>query len=86
MSAEAIVGTVAIAIGVLGALVGATWWMSNLYAKVSFIGEKLCEIHTALQNDIANVRRVQDEHHNKIDRLQVRVGVLEKGTEDECQG
>lgn len=84
MSAEAITGIVALAIGALGALVGATWWMSSLYSEVRSIGGKLCEIHVTLQNDISSVRRVQDEHHHQIGRLQVRVGVLEKST-DECE-
>lgn len=83
MSAEAITGIVAIVFAGIGVLIGATWWMSSLYGEVKAIGSKLCEIHATLQNDIASVRRVQDDHQHQIGNLRVRVGVLEANIDTE---
>lgn len=83
MSVEAVTGIVAIVIALLGVLIGATWWMSSLYNEVKLIASKLGEIHLTLQNDIASVRRVQDDHQHQIGNLRVRVGVLEANIDTE---
>ena len=57
MSAEAIVGIIALVLAAIGTLIGATWWMSSLYAEVRSIGQKLSEIHLTLVKDIADVRQ-----------------------------
>lgn len=85
MSAADITGIVIAVGGALTALIGATWWMSSLYSEVRSIGTKLGEIHLTLQNDIASVRRVQDEHHQQIGHLRVRVGVLENNANTELE-
>jgi hypothetical protein len=83
MSAEAIVGIVAIVLAALGTLIGATWWMSSLYAEVKSIGSKLCEIHETLVKDISDVRHRQDEHHLQIGELRGRVRALEQNADTE---
>lgn len=83
MSAEAIVGIIAIVLAAIGTLIGATWWMSSLYAEVKSIGQKLSEIHLTLVKDIADVRHRQDEHHLQIGELRGRVRALEQNADTE---
>jgi len=83
MSAEAILGIVALVLGAIGTIVGATWWMSSLYAEVKSIGAKLSEIHLTLVKDIADVRTRQDQHHLQIGELRGRVRALEQNADTE---
>jgi len=83
MSAEAILGIITLVLMLIGVLIGATWWMSSLYAEVKSIGAKLCQIHETLVKDISDVRHRQDEHHLQIGELRGRVRALEQNADTE---
>jgi hypothetical protein len=92
MSAEAVIGIIALVLGGLATLLGAAWWMSALYSKVGHIQDntastssKLDTLTDSMTGEFHDVRSVQRQHQSDITDLKLRVvrieGVLDTETE-----
>lgn len=80
MSAEAIIGIIALVIGSVGTIAGAAWWMSAMYARVGHIQEstastadKLDTLTESMDGGFKDVRQVQFAHSQAISDLRERV-------------
>lgn len=80
MSVESIVGIVALTIGGIGSMLGAAWWMSALYSRVTHIQENTANTSTKLDTLTERMDGDLHEVRRDITDIQIRVVKLE-GTE-----